>query len=176
MDDILCAIKKEKQQTDTKRPSAVLVRIGESVHEEFLNARFQLESIIAAKENVLRCVKSEIERVAGKGSFTVTAYGSVSMYLCEQESDLDVCLSPREAAYSKYVPKGRLDDMILGRIELNLFPRWQGYLYGVIRRLIAAGRSSTCFTTCEKAIWIPIMLLSLEIFVKALGHRNPAFH
>lgn len=107
VDDILCAIKKEKQQTNTKRPSAVLLRIGESVHEEFLNASFRLESVIAAKEDILKCIKSEIERVAGKECFTVTAYGSVSMYLCEQESDLDVCLSPCKAAYDKYAPKGR---------------------------------------------------------------------
>lgn len=110
VDDVLCAIKKEKQQADTKRPSSVLLRIGQSVHEEFLNARFRLESIITAKENILQCIKSEIERVAGKECFTVNAYGSVSMYLCEQESDLDVCLSPRPAAYSKYAPKGKLSN------------------------------------------------------------------
>ena len=101
MHDVLCNLKHEKQKTQIQRPNAVLDQIGASIYEELLGARLHLESMLASKENVLRCVRAEIDRYAGQGSYSVTSYGSVSMYLCEEESDVDICLSALDNAWLK---------------------------------------------------------------------------
>ena len=99
-------MKREKQENQTCRPNLVYDQIGASIYEELCDSKLHVSSIISSKENVLRCVRAEIKRFAGPESFEVTLYGSVSMYLCEEESDLDVCLSTLKNAWLRFPSEG----------------------------------------------------------------------
>lgn len=96
---MLFAIKRDKKHVEIERPSAFHAQIGSSIYDELLRSQLHTETIIRTRQNVMRCVKAEVERYAGKDSFEVSTYGSVSLYLCDDESDLDVCLTARENAW-----------------------------------------------------------------------------
>ena len=117
--DILCSMKRERTSTHMQRPNNVLLQIGASIFEELLDRKVHLESIIASRENVLRCVRAEIERLAGQEAFHVTSYGSVSMYLCEEESDLDVCLTALDKAWRKLPQEGEFVLFTISIFGLN---------------------------------------------------------
>ncbi|XP_065062019.1 uncharacterized protein LOC135688892 isoform X1 [Rhopilema esculentum] len=102
--DILCTIKQDNTTATILKQDMVLRLIDESIYSRFFQCKSRLESMIATKENILRCVKAEIDRVAGKNCFAVEAYGSASMYLCSEESDLDVCLTPLKLAWEMWAP------------------------------------------------------------------------
>ncbi len=104
--DILCSIKKCKQAGRVERPNMVALSIGKSVYQEFLASRVRIESAISVKENARKCVEAEIVRATGKAAFSVKSYGSVSMYLCENESDVDVSIRPLPLAWRRWGPRG----------------------------------------------------------------------
>eukprot|EP00794_Sanderia_malayensis_P004794 gene4794-5421_t len=102
--DHLCSMKNVKQLRLIERPNMVCLSVGETVCKEFLDSRMRLESSINTKENARRCVEAEINRATGRNAFSVRSYGSVSMYLCEPESDLDISIKPLRKAMDKWGP------------------------------------------------------------------------
>ena len=93
--DVLCEIRKEKDRPQISRR---MVTIGESGRKLFMKNSHQLSHTITEKLKKAKEIENAVNRFMkdkykmGKEVFLIDAYGSTSMYLCEAESDIDVCV------------------------------------------------------------------------------------
>ena len=105
MSDILCQIRLENNR---KQPSRILVNIGESALEFFRKNSSPLLKDVSDKLKVMKEVENSIERYCCeayklKNGFVVTAYGSTSIFVCEPESDIDICVYPKPKVYNSLI-------------------------------------------------------------------------
>ena len=105
VNDILCEIRSEQSRN---QPSRVLVNIGESALELFKKHSSPLLKNITEKLKVMKDVENCIERFCSatykiKKGFVVTAYGSTSIFVCEPESDMDICVYPKQKVYNSSI-------------------------------------------------------------------------
>ncbi|XP_057311884.1 uncharacterized protein LOC130649592 [Hydractinia symbiolongicarpus] len=108
--DVLCEIRAAKQRD---LPSRVYVNIGESALALFKkNSTVLLKSVTDKlrfqKDIDIAINKFCMEKFQLKNGFIVAMYGSTSLYVCEPESDVDVCVLATKEVYSSSI----VDDSI----------------------------------------------------------------
>ena len=110
--DILCDIMAKQNR---KQPSRVNFCIGKSTLELFKKNANMLNKNISEKMKVMKDIENSIDRLAKENfklnkGFLVNLYGSTSIYVCEPESDVDICVYPTSKAYdSLIIPSSQRD-------------------------------------------------------------------
>ena len=125
--DILGQIKMKNCRNPPKTSEADIHReVGESAQKLMVDQTFSMKTIVQEKNKVLLKIRESIETKIGKENVSVTAYGSSSVFLCEEESDLDICIQPLAAAFGLGIVKDKeafqqLSDAEKSRHFLRMF-------------------------------------------------------
>ncbi|XP_065649338.1 uncharacterized protein LOC105846434 isoform X3 [Hydra vulgaris] len=99
--DVLCEVFQEKHN---QRPSSFFIEIGSSAIDYFNKSSLLLLKTITDKAKVLDIIECEIKRFVKKEyrideAFEISIYGSTSIYVCEPESDVDICISAVQSVF-----------------------------------------------------------------------------
>ena len=125
--DILGQIKMKNCRNPPKTSEANIHReLGESAQKLMVDQTFSMKTIVQEKNHVLLKIRESIETKMGKEIVSVTAYGSSSVFLCEEESDLDICIQPLAAEFGLGIVKDeeafqQLSDAEKSRHFLRMF-------------------------------------------------------
>ncbi|XP_065649345.1 uncharacterized protein LOC105846402 isoform X2 [Hydra vulgaris] len=103
--DVLCEVFQRKHN---QRPSNFYLDIGLSALNYFSKSSSLLLKIIADKTKVLNTIGYGIQRFVKKEfevdrAFRVSTYGSTSIYVCEPESDVDICIFAEQCVFSSNI-------------------------------------------------------------------------
>ena len=111
----LCLVKHKKSVLPTILDTEIEEGFGRS-SIDFVTAEVKiLISCLTKKQLVLKSIQETIDKEVHPDHYLLKAYGSTSMYLCEEHSDLDICieiLSPAQAAIQDFA---ELDELKIFR-------------------------------------------------------------
>ena len=117
--EFLCKLKGSRNKLPEVLDSNIIKELGQSSLEvlyaestvEDFNLDFLRKRLIQ-KQKVLKIVSDQIAKKWGDDMFELRPYGSASMLLCEEDSDLDICVRILPKAYEtarKKLPENEID-------------------------------------------------------------------
>ncbi|XP_065649354.1 uncharacterized protein LOC100214913 isoform X3 [Hydra vulgaris] len=100
--DVLCEL---FQEIHSQKPSSFFLDVGSSALNYFSKSSSLLLKNITDKAKVLNIIDHAIQRFVKKEyridkAFKVSTYGSTSIYVCEPESDVDICIFAEQCVFS----------------------------------------------------------------------------
>lgn len=103
--DKLCVL---RERNSSEQKCRMKINLGESALAHFKKHSLQLINNIAEKMSKLKDVERAIDRFSKEtfglsSGFLVSAYGSTSIYVCEQDSDIDICVLPKPTVFESNI-------------------------------------------------------------------------
>ena len=107
--EYLTAIKRRDCGIPPKTLESVIHKeLGESAKLVVTKLLPDLKNCVKEKEQIFDIVKKTVEEKHSSELFQITPYGSSSVFLCEAESDLDICISVQPEAINKVQAKDKM--------------------------------------------------------------------